>query len=221
MDWNIIRLIWTLELRTLLRSRRTIVLSVLLPILVMPLMLMATRFSTEFQERQQSSRIYSYAITGDWSDPVRLLIESAANGLENDPDSELQGFQYEETSASDPVASVRSGEIDFYLETFSPERADLEWDQAVAEALRSRRLPGSSDGSTAFRVSGSSCRAIAPSQRLAPGGWGRSSHTDAESSLVAASGRRDSISSSRTYSPRAMSMWLQTPKLPACSSDGS
>ena len=141
MDWKIIRLIWTLELRTLLRSRRTIVLSVLLPILVMPLMLMATRFSTEFQEGQQSSRIYSYAITGDWSDPARLLIESAANGLENDPDSELQGFQYEETSASDPVASVRSGEIDFYLETFSPERADLEWDQDVVEGTGPQPTP--------------------------------------------------------------------------------
>ena len=129
MDWKVIRLIWTLEFRTLLRSRRTIVLSVILPILVMPLMLMATRFNSDLQERQQSSRVYRYAITGDWADPTRGLVESAALRLQSDPDSELQTFQYEEISAPDPAESVRSGEIDFYLQTFSPESADLEWAQ--------------------------------------------------------------------------------------------
>ena len=129
MDWKVIQLIWTVELRTLLRSRRTIILSVLLPILVMPLMLMATRFNTQFQERQQASTVYRYAIAGDWIDPTRMLVESAALALESDPESELHGFHYEETTVGEPTASVRAGEIDFYLETFSPESADLEWDQ--------------------------------------------------------------------------------------------
>ncbi len=129
MDWKVIQLIWTVELRTLLRSRRTIIRSVLLPILVMPLMLMATRFNTQFQERQQASTVYRYAIAGDWIDPTRMLVESAALALESDPESELHGFHYEETTVGEPTASVRAGEIDFYLETFSPESADLEWDQ--------------------------------------------------------------------------------------------
>ncbi len=139
MDWNAIGLIWTLELRTLLRSPRTIVLSVLLPILVMPLMLFATRFSTSFQERQQASTVYRYAITGDWINPTRALVQSAALELGNDPDAELQTFRYAEATVADARSSVGSGEIDFLLETFSPESAELEWSQNIDDGARSDR----------------------------------------------------------------------------------
>ena len=139
MDWKTVRLIWILELRTLLRSRRTIILSVVLPILVMPLMLMATRFSADFQERQEASTVYRDAIGGDWVSQTRGLIESGGDQALNDPDSDLGTFNYEETSAADPAEDVRSGELDFYLETFSPARADLEWNQDEEEDVPSPR----------------------------------------------------------------------------------
>jgi sodium transport system permease protein len=128
MDWKKVRLIWVFELRTLLRSRRTVVLSIALPLIVVPLMLMATRFTTELRQQRQANATYRYALTGDWTEQARVLIESARRLDRDNPASSALVFPYEEVPSSDPAASVRSGALDFYVDTFSPVRADASWE---------------------------------------------------------------------------------------------
>ncbi len=135
MSWSIVRLIWRLEIRTLLRSRRTVILSIVLPMLLMPIMLLASRFSIQLQERREESTRYEYAITGDWADQVRDLIDAARSALpgdDNRPES-LEDFLAEEVSREDPEAAVLDGEIHFYVRALGSAAADFEWAEREAE----------------------------------------------------------------------------------------
>ncbi len=127
MNWDTVRLIWRHEIRTLLRSRRTIILSIVLPMLVMPVMIFASRFASERRDRQLEETVYDYAITGDWSEEARLLIGRAEDALRSDPDSDLHNFNRQEVQVPDPELSLREREIQFYLNTLSSEAADEEW----------------------------------------------------------------------------------------------
>ena len=135
MRWSIVRLIWRLEVRTLLRSRRTIVLSIVLPMLVMPVMLLASRYSVQSQERREETTRYEYAITGDWADQARSLIDAALAALPNDddPPETLADFLSVEVSSTDPEAEALDGDIHFYIRALGPESADAEWARRESE----------------------------------------------------------------------------------------
>lgn len=142
MDWRMIGLIWRLEIRTLLRSKRMIIMSVVLPMLIMPVMILASRFSVESQQRREDSTTYRYAIAGDWSDQTRSLLEAA----QTDPAANVETFR--EVAVPDPAASVRSGDLHFYLNTLSPQSADREWAEREEESALdpSNRLARRIDG---------------------------------------------------------------------------
>ena len=111
----------------LLRSRRTVILSIVLPMLVIPLMLFASLFASERRDRQLEETIYDYAITGDWSEEARLLIGRGEEAMNTDPDSDLHNFKHQELQVLDPERSLRERQIQFYLKALGPEAADAEW----------------------------------------------------------------------------------------------
>lgn len=80
------RVVFTLlgtELRMLARDRRTIVLSVLLPLLVMPVMLYGSRFAEQRRKRTLEQTTYRYAVRG----PDEALVRSwIARGLAASPE---------------------------------------------------------------------------------------------------------------------------------------
>ena len=108
MNWETVRLIWRQEIRVLLRSRRTIVLSIVLPMLVMPIMLFATRFTAERRDRQVEETLYRYAITGDWAAEARALLAEADQGLADDTESDLTEFL--PSHQRDPFLPERHGQ---------------------------------------------------------------------------------------------------------------
>jgi sodium transport system permease protein len=147
MNWATVGLIWRQEIRVLLRSRRTVVLSIVLPMLVMPLMLFASRFATERRDRQVEETLYRYAITGDWAAEGRALLARAQEGLQVDTDSDLIEFKHEELQVVDPTESLQSRDIHFYLNTMGPLTADQEWDgRDEDEDQASYRLAQRQDG---------------------------------------------------------------------------
>src|SRR5215470_5274220 len=74
MNWRVLRLLFLHELRMLLRARRTVVMAIVLPAVIMPLMLYAQKYSFERRERLLSGAVYRYSITGILTDRVRTLI---------------------------------------------------------------------------------------------------------------------------------------------------
>ena len=74
MNWSTLRLLFIHEMRMLLRSRRTIITAIVLPLIMMPVMIVGSRFA----QRQQKTRIdqttFEYAVIGPWADQARNLI---------------------------------------------------------------------------------------------------------------------------------------------------
>jgi sodium transport system permease protein len=120
MNWSLFRLLYVHEMRLLLRARRTIVLSVLLPALVMPIMLLASKYSNEQRDQTLAEATYKFAIVGPLSVRVRGLIERTRN-LHSTPPHQ---FKFAEILTEDPVKALENGDIQFYIRTRTGEEAD-------------------------------------------------------------------------------------------------
>jgi sodium transport system permease protein len=132
------------ELRILLRDRRMVVMSLVLPLLVMPIMLFASRWMEERRNRELALREYVYAVSGPRADEARRLVQRAVQRFSNADTLEKASFR--ETVAPDAAAALESRDIDLYVDAVTV--ADLlarARDPAVAGRLdpeeRLRTLP--------------------------------------------------------------------------------
>jgi sodium transport system permease protein len=130
MNWQTIRILLVHELRMLLRDRRTIILAVALPLVLLPLIVYATKSVAEGRKRKLEETIYRYAVTGTEANEVRALIgkaqkslQTGAGNIQDEKDS-LSGFKLEEIPVKDPAASLEKQEIHFYLKALSGKEAD-------------------------------------------------------------------------------------------------
>lgn len=89
------------ELRGLLRDRKTVVLTVLLPLLVMPLLVFGTRKLEAQRDEEDRARVFGYAI--DERDAA-WIAQALAEGLRALP--ELERPQLREVSRDDPTMDV-------------------------------------------------------------------------------------------------------------------
>ncbi|MCY4544577.1 MAG: ABC transporter permease subunit [Gemmatimonadetes bacterium] len=119
------------EMRMLLRDRRTVVLSILLPLVVLPLILFGFKFMSEWRSEQLDATTYRYAVTGAYADSVRALIGRGARLADNDAEEGRQPASFVEVEAAEPDSSLSAGDLDFYLEALTGAEADS-LDLAVA-----------------------------------------------------------------------------------------
>jgi sodium transport system permease protein len=127
MNWSVLRLLYVHELKMLLRARRTVIMAIVIPAVVMPLMLYAQKYSHDRRERALHSATYRYVITGPLAQRVREAIQDARSTIDqNDEDlSELRQFKFEELpSVADPRGSLDANVIQFYIDALSGEEAD-------------------------------------------------------------------------------------------------
>src|SRR6185295_2067266 len=113
MNWGVFRILYLHEIRLLARARRTVVLSVLLPSLVMPLMLLASRYSSDQRQHDLAAKNYKYTIVGPLADRIRSLIEKTRT------DDLAARFKFTESTVDDPAKALESGEVQFYIRTES------------------------------------------------------------------------------------------------------
>jgi len=146
MNWELIRLLFLHEARMLVRARRTVVMAIVLPAIIMPLMLYAQKYSADRRERLLTGTIYRYAITGEFADRVRLLIDQTRKSLSDAQDDEsgrLRQFRFVETAPADVRASLGKHEIQFYIETITGGEADKSRNEASnTQEAEPRRLRG-------------------------------------------------------------------------------
>jgi sodium transport system permease protein len=127
MNWGLVRLLYLHELRMLLRARRTVVMAIVLPAVIMPLMLYAQKYSFERREQFLSGSSYRYAITGELTGRVRTLINQTQRGINQERGEEaeqLKQFRFFETTTTDARASLDRDEIQFYIEALTGSRPD-------------------------------------------------------------------------------------------------
>src|SRR5215475_4763444 len=90
MNWNVLRLLYVHEMKMLVRGRRTVVMALVLPAVIMPLMLYAQKYSVNRRERLLAGTTYRYAVTGPQADRLRILIHQTQQNLDGIPDAEVE-----------------------------------------------------------------------------------------------------------------------------------
>src|SRR5262245_28549928 len=127
MNWNTLWLLYVHEMKMLVRGRRTVVMALVLPAVIMPLMLYAQKYSINRRERLLAGTTYRYAVTGPQADRLRMLIQQTQQSLDDIRDADvekLQQFKLVEVRVANPTESLKRNEIEFYLETMTGADAD-------------------------------------------------------------------------------------------------
>ena len=65
------------ELRMLLRDRRTVIVSLVLPLAVMPVMLLCSNWTVKHREQTLREMVYHYAVGGPQAEAVNAILAAA------------------------------------------------------------------------------------------------------------------------------------------------
>jgi len=136
MNWSVLRLLYIHEIKMLVRARRTVVMALVIPAVIMPVMIYAQKFANDRRERTLTATTYLYAVTGPLADRVRSLIENTRQAVAENRDEEfdnLRQFKFDEIRLANPRESLDNNTIQFYVQAISGEEAD--------------KLPRTNDGS--------------------------------------------------------------------------
>lgn len=110
MDRRVVLALLVTDLRLLLRSGRTVLLSVVLPLLVFPLILLISNVAGQRQIERRESTLYRYAVLGDAAAEARSWIERVDRRLAQ---HEERDFHFDESSIGDPAAALEGGDLHF------------------------------------------------------------------------------------------------------------
>ena len=103
------------EMRSVLRDRRTVVATIVLPLLVMPVILLSTHWMEGRREIGSKERMYLYAVDASvaagrkWVDATRARLD--APGGKGNP----AGLRVRQVETDDPLRSLQRGEVHFVL----------------------------------------------------------------------------------------------------------
>ncbi len=142
---SIVGTLYLNELRMLLRDRRTIVMSIVVPLLVMPLMLFGSHWTQQRRQRTLEDTTYAYAVTGSEANAARALVEATRARLSQPGGKPGASFKFTEVKAADPLSALQNREIAFYLEARPGEVARRESDQLKARAAPRTKAGGDAD----------------------------------------------------------------------------
>ncbi|MGE5235037.1 MAG: ABC transporter permease subunit [Acidobacteriota bacterium] len=120
-DGRAIATLFRTELRMLLRDRRTVVTSIALPLLVMPLMLFASHWMEQRRQRALEGTEYLFAVTGPRAQFARALIAQVGARRDREGRTSKTSFRYREVQVAEPAQALAKGDVQFYLETSTGE----------------------------------------------------------------------------------------------------
>lgn len=119
-----IRAVFWLEIQSLLRDPRTLLISVVLPIVLIPAILIAGNWVEEREARSAEALTFRLAVEGERADLARSLLNTQALSDGGSLDSRFQLV-----SVEDPWEALASGRIDVILEGMDAEG----WRQGVRD----------------------------------------------------------------------------------------
>jgi len=151
-DGSPILAILGLELRSLLRDRRTLLMSVVLPVVLIPLLLLASSWMEGREAERAEARSYRFAVIGPDSAFAAALMADIVAALEADDAAAgrdaRQGTRLRPIPAADPRAALDDGALDVVVEALTAE-AWLALDEDDRDGVE---LDAEFDGARIFRV---------------------------------------------------------------------
>jgi sodium transport system permease protein len=135
---GILRTLYRYEMKMLLRDRRTIFFSVILPLILIPGMIFIIRYSERRAEERRRGQTFAYAVVGSAGPEARaLLTEALARPLEDS--TEFAG-PLVESDPADPDSALAAGDLDVVVQILSAEQARVRRDSLVQVAQRLEAL---------------------------------------------------------------------------------
>lgn len=119
--------IYRLELRSLLRDPRTLLVSIVLPVVLMPLLLIVSNRVERGREAREQARTFKYALVGTDTAFFRDLLADLPGPDAEDADS--ASAKFERVEVDDPEEALEDRRVDFFVEGMSPE----EWRSVLSE----------------------------------------------------------------------------------------
>ena len=155
VHWPTVRTLFAVELRMFLRDKRTVFVSLVLPLIVMPIFFFASSWNEKQREQRIESQTFHYAVVGSEVAKARELI--AAGGLAQAaeiaeakaPPPGRRGrdaairVELEEKEVKEPRQALENREIHFVLETFSA--AEVKEKKIVIEPLATEDEPAAEE----------------------------------------------------------------------------
>lgn len=144
MNRESVKVLFLHEIRMLARDRRTVILALVLPLLVMPLMLYVVRSIERQRARSLKETTFRYAVSGAEAGTVRRLIAARRD----------QGLRLEELPVADAEAALRARRIHLHVRALDAgEAAALEEAEGEVSRRRPREAPAA-PGREAARPAG-------------------------------------------------------------------
>jgi sodium transport system permease protein len=111
-----IKTLFRTELRMVLRDRRMLFTSIVLPLLVTPLMFLGSSWGIKRQEKKLEQMVYAFTIAGKQTNEVSAIVAATRARLEAEAVTNQAAFRLRETPCPDPAAALDKGDIQFVLE---------------------------------------------------------------------------------------------------------
>lgn len=106
------------ELKMLLRDRRTILFSVVLPLVILPVFILIIRFTDTRAEERREARTYEYAVVGSEAELARDVIQEALGAPPDVAPPDLAA-RFTEVHPPDADSALMAGGIDLVVEGVS------------------------------------------------------------------------------------------------------
>ena len=136
---RIVSVLFRLEMRLLLRDKRTIFLAVLLPLIVLPGVILIRRAVERSGREKLEETTYLYAVTGSEADFARSLIQEAILLAAAEKDSGAALTDFVEHRGNGPDSLLEAGDLHLIVSGMSAEEyrreREAEGDSAAVERL--------------------------------------------------------------------------------------
>ena len=116
LDTAVVRTLVRTEILMLLRDRRTLLLSVVLPLLLMPLLMFGSKIMENQRQQRLQTAEYAFAVIGPAAPAIRPHIDATVTRLQSERASNPSVLRVREVAVADALGALRRQEIDFVVD---------------------------------------------------------------------------------------------------------
>jgi ABC-type Na+ efflux pump permease subunit/membrane protease YdiL (CAAX protease family) len=125
LNFRTIKTLFRVEMRMVLRDRRMLLTSIVLPLLVTPLMFLGSTMGIKRHEKKLEEMVYPYAIRGEDASAVRSLVSVTRERLDRIALTNKTVFKFKEVTCEDAATALDKGDIQFILEGLPADQAPM------------------------------------------------------------------------------------------------
>jgi membrane protease YdiL (CAAX protease family) len=127
VNFSMVGVLFRNELRMLLRDKRSVMTSIILPLLLMPIMLFSSTWTNKKRVETLRTMTYEYAVEGSRAEAARTLLTSTREHLSEEQKTNAKAaFNFKEVQIPNPFKALTNREIHLLVEGLSAEEAVAE-----------------------------------------------------------------------------------------------